>query len=140
MGEISTIINRGSEWHRWEPHIHAPGTILADRYPKDSWSRYLDALEAVSPALRVIGVTDYCITRSYERVKVEKDKGRLKQCDMLFPNIELRLNTGTVKGNFVNIQCSMGLDAKRSPQSRIGSYHWPTRVRKNGCRYDRRWG
>jgi hypothetical protein len=25
----------------------------------------------------IIGVTDYCITRSYERVKAEKDKGRL---------------------------------------------------------------
>jgi AAA domain, putative AbiEii toxin, Type IV TA system len=103
MGEMSASINRGSEWHRWEPHIHAPGTVLADRYQKDSWSSYLDTLEAVSPALRVIGVTDYCITRSYERVKAEKDKGRLKQCDLLFPNIELRLNTGTVKGNFVNI-------------------------------------
>jgi hypothetical protein len=103
MGTESVATNRGSEWHRWEPHIHAPGTVLADRYPKNSWSRYLDALEAVSPALRVIGVTDYCITRSYERVKAAKDKGRLEQCDLLFPNVELRLNTGTVKGNFVNI-------------------------------------
>jgi ABC-type lipoprotein export system ATPase subunit len=101
--EAKSGTNRGSEWHRWEPHIHAPGTVLADHYPKDGWSNYLDALEAVSPALRVIGVTDYCITRSYERVKAEKDKGRLKQCDLLFPNIELRLNTGTVRGNFVNI-------------------------------------
>jgi hypothetical protein len=94
---------RGSEWHRWEPHIHAPGTVLADQYPKDSLPQYLDALEAASPTLRAIGVTDYCITRSYERVKAAKDGGRLRQCDLLFPNIELRLNTGTVKGNFVNI-------------------------------------
>src|ERR1700722_15956666 len=103
MGAMSVSLNRGSEWHRWEPHIHAPGTILADRYQKDSWSSYLDAVEAVSPALRAIGVTDYCVTRSYERMKSEKDKGRLNGCDLLFPNIELRLNTGTVKGNFVNI-------------------------------------
>jgi len=103
MGRAPVTENRGSEWRRWEPHVHAPGTVLADHYPKDSWPQYLDALETVSPALQVIGVTDYCITRSYERVKAEKDKGRLKQCDLLFPNIELRLNTGTVKGNFVNI-------------------------------------
>lgn len=103
MGRAPVTENRGSEWRRWEPHIHAPGTVLADHYRKDSWPQYLDALEAVSPALQVIGVTDYCITRSYERVKAEKDKGRLKRCDLLFPNIELRLNTGTVKGNFVNI-------------------------------------
>jgi len=98
-----TLISRGSEWHRWEPHIHAPGTVLEDGYPTSGWEAYLEALETASPALRAIGVTDYCITRSYERVKEFKDSGRLKDCDLLFPNIELRLNTGTIKGNFVNI-------------------------------------
>lgn len=63
----------------------------------------MSALEAVSPAMRAIGITDYCIPRSYERLKAFKDQGRLKDCDLLFPNIELRLNTGTVKGNFVNV-------------------------------------
>ena len=96
--------SRGSLWRRWEPHIHAPGTVLSDQYPKENgWELYLHALETVSPPIRAIGVTDYCITRSYERMKVEKEKGRLHECDLLFPNIELRLNTGTVKGNFVNI-------------------------------------
>ena len=97
-------VSRGSEWHRWDPHIHAPGTLLEDRYPaSDGWESYLHALETVAPAIRAIGVTDYCITRSYERVKAAKDGGRLPGCELLFPNIELRLNTGTVKGNFVNI-------------------------------------
>ena len=101
---VPGFTNRGSEWHRWEPHIHAPGTVLEDQYPKvGGWELYLEALETAAPPLRALGVTDYCITRSYERVKAEKDKGRLKGCDLLFPNIELRLNTGTVKGNFVNI-------------------------------------
>lgn len=103
-GKDQNFTNRGSEWWRWEPHIHAPGTVREDNYPKTGgWELYLEALEAVSPPLRALGVTDYCITRSYELLKVEKDKGRLKECDLLFPNIELRLNTGTVKGNFVNI-------------------------------------
>ena len=94
--------NRGSVWRRWEPHIHTPGTVLADRFPTENgWELYLDALEAVSPRLQAIGVTDYCITRSYERMR--KEKGRLKECELLFPNIELRLKIGTVKGNFVNI-------------------------------------
>jgi hypothetical protein len=95
--------SRGSEWHRWEPHIHAPGTILEDQFPTESWDQYLTALETATPKLRAIGVTDYCLTRSYERVLLHKQKGRLPDCDLLFPNIELRLNTGTVKGNFVNI-------------------------------------
>lgn len=96
-------VSRGSEWHRWEPHIHAPGTVLEDRFPSDGWEQYLTALESSVPKLRAVGVTDYCVTRSYERVRAHKDSGRLPDCDLLFPNIELRLNTGTVKGNFVNI-------------------------------------
>jgi AAA domain, putative AbiEii toxin, Type IV TA system len=95
---------RGSEWHRWEPHIHAPGTVKEDNYTeKNARELYLRALEEATPPLRAIGITDYCITRSYERVKAEKDNGRLNGCNLLFPNIELRLNTGTVRGNFVNI-------------------------------------
>ena len=96
--------NRGSVWRRWEPHVHTPGTVLEDRFPKDKgWELYLDALEAVTPRLQAIGVTDYCITRSYERMREEKAKGRLKDCEVLFPNVELRLKIGTAKGNFVNI-------------------------------------
>ena len=55
-------MNRGAEWHRWEPHIHAPGTVLGDEY-QDRWDLYLDELEASSPPFRAIGVTDYCITQ-----------------------------------------------------------------------------
>ena len=103
--------SRGSMWRRWEPHIHAPGTVLADQYPKENgWDLYLNALEDVSPPIRAIGVTDYCVTRSYERMKEEKRMGRLQECDLLFPNIELRLNTGTVKGNFVNIHILVSPD------------------------------
>lgn len=96
-------MSRGSEWHRWEPHIHAPGTVLNNQYPVNGWGNYLAALEAASPSLRAIGITDYCLSRSYEQVFEHKKTGRLPDCDLLFPNIELRLNTGTVKGHFVNI-------------------------------------
>ena len=101
---MSKAGNRGSVWRRWEPHIHTPGTVLEDRFPKENgWELYLDALEAASPRIQAIGVTDYCITRSYERIREEKAKGRLKECEVLFPNVELRLKIGTLKGNFVNI-------------------------------------
>ena len=112
MGDdVPKVVGRGSEWNRWEPHIHSPGTVLEDRYPKaDGWEPYLAALETATPPMRAIGVTDYCITRSYERVKGEKDKGRLTGCNLLFPNIELRLNIGTVKGNFVNIHLLVSPD------------------------------
>src|SRR5688572_9129822 len=96
-------MNRGSEWHRWEPHIHTPGTVLEDLYPPNSWDAYLLALEEADPVLEAIGVTDYCITRSYERFRGHVQRtGRLAD-RLIFPNIELRLDIGTIDGHFVNI-------------------------------------
>jgi hypothetical protein len=25
-------MNRGSEWRRWEPHVHAPGTVMNNQF------------------------------------------------------------------------------------------------------------
>ena len=39
------MIDRGSEWKRWEPHIHAPGTVLNNQFGGDS--RFGVSLHAV---------------------------------------------------------------------------------------------
>lgn len=97
-------LNSGSRWYRWEPHVHAPGTVLNDQFKgADSWEGYLKALETATPAIRAIGVTDYYGTESYERVCEVKQQGRLSGCDLIFPNIEMRLGIGTVKGKWVNL-------------------------------------
>jgi len=58
------MLNRGSEWHRWEPHIHAPGTILNDLFgATDPWSAYLTTLESLTPKIEAIAVTDYYVHR-----------------------------------------------------------------------------
>ena len=81
-------LSSGSRWHRWDPHIHAPGTILNDQYTgEDAWERYLVALETATPAIRALGVTDYYSTGCYERVREAKSRGRLVGCDLIFPNI-----------------------------------------------------
>jgi ABC-type dipeptide/oligopeptide/nickel transport system ATPase component len=99
-----TRLNSGSLWHRWDPHIHAPGTILNDQFSGDrKWEDYLDALEAADPPIRALGITDYYSIATYEAVCASKAKGRLPHCQLIFPNIELRLAIGTVKGRWVNI-------------------------------------
>jgi ABC-type lipoprotein export system ATPase subunit len=101
---VNNTLSSGATWLRWEPHIHGPGTVLNDQFKgSDAFDRYLTDLDAVTPALRAIGITDYYSTEVYELVVEAKRNGKLPQCELLFPNIELRLDVGTVSGSFVNI-------------------------------------
>ena len=97
------MISRGSEWHRWEPHIHAPGTILNNQFgAADPWGAYLTALEKATPKIEAIAVTDYYVTDTYEEFLKYKATDRLPGVKLLFPNIELRLDVAA-KSGFVNI-------------------------------------
>lgn len=101
----------GALWHRWEPHIHAPGTKLNDLFSGDeTWERYLQALETASPTMRAIGITDYYSLDCYERLIAERAKGRLPDCALLFPNVEMRLGVGTVRNAFVNVHLLISPD------------------------------
>jgi len=57
-------------------------------------SRRIESLVPTVPAIRV---TDYYLLELYERVPREKDASRLSQCDLVFPNVEMRLTIGTVR-------------------------------------------
>ena len=97
------MISRGSEWHRWEPHIHAPGTILNNQFGvSDPWSSYLSTLECLTPKVEAVAVTDYYVTDLYEQILKHKAAGRLPEVSLIFPNIELRLDVAAKTG-FVNI-------------------------------------
>lgn len=79
----------GSRWHRWEPHIHTPGTVLNDQYKgPERWDTYVQQLERATPPIRALGITDYYSTECYERVLALKRAGKLQSCDLIFPNIE----------------------------------------------------
>lgn len=97
------MISRGSQWHRWEPHIHAPGTLLNNQFGSaNPWDAYLKTLEELTPTIRAIAVTDYYVTDTYEQLLEHKLAGRLPHVELLFPNIELRLDVAA-KSGFVNV-------------------------------------
>jgi hypothetical protein len=98
------MLNRGSEWRRWEPHIHAPGTAMNNQFSgPTAWQDYLAALEKATPVIEAIAVTDYYVTDTYEEVLRHKALGRLPRAALVFPNVELRLDVATAKGGFVNL-------------------------------------
>jgi len=97
------MINRGSQWRRWEPHIHAPGTILNNQFGGgDPWNEYLRTIENSTPKVNAIAVTDYYVTDTYVEVLRRKAAGRLPDVELIFPNVELRLDVAA-KSGFVNI-------------------------------------
>lgn len=98
------MLSRGSEWRRWEPHIHAPGTAMNNQFSgPTAWTDYLTALERAAPAIEAIAVTDYYVTDTYEEVLRHKAAGRLPATKLIFPNVELRLDVATARGGFVNL-------------------------------------
>ncbi|MBL8236495.1 MAG: AAA family ATPase [Bryobacterales bacterium] len=93
---------KGSLWHRWDPHLHAPGTLLNDQFSGD-WTKYLSMIENSDPPIRVLGVTDYFCIETYREVRRLREGGRLSQIELLFPNVEMRLDIKTAKTRPVNI-------------------------------------
>jgi len=92
---------RGSEWRRWDLHIHSPLSGLNNQYPKNSdgspdWNRFVDELEKIE-GVSVIGITDYFFMDGYKKVQEYKAQGKLNNFDLILPNIELRLDTFVVK-------------------------------------------
>src|SRR3972149_7049421 len=85
---------RGSEWRRWDLHVHSPLSILNNDFPhldngEPDWDAYIEKIEQSGVA--VVGVTDYFTIDGYKVLKSYQHKGRL-QGILLLPNIEFRLD------------------------------------------------
>jgi hypothetical protein len=97
---------KGSEWRRWDLHVHTPESLLGSAFPGVSWNDYVDALSAAAKeaSISVIGVTDYMSIDGYERLLSERaNHGRLSFVDLLVPNIEFRVMHQTDDGKALNL-------------------------------------
>lgn len=83
---------RGSEWRKWDLHVHTPSSLIHNYPGPDPWENFLHDLENLPPEYKVIGVNDYLFLDGYKRILVEKEKGRLTNIDLFLPVIELRLD------------------------------------------------
>jgi ABC-type lipoprotein export system ATPase subunit len=87
---------KGSEWRKWDLHVHTPASIVnhfSGSDLDDRWTRFIADLEALPSEFKVIGVNDYLFLDGYRRVRDAKDReGRLKNIDLILPVVELRLD------------------------------------------------
>ena len=100
--EIINPFESGSQWRRWNPHIHSPGTLLNDQFKSD-WDGYLKAIDDAAPAVEALGITDYLCLEGYKAVVEQHRAGKLPKVRFLFPNVELRLSIETEKRKGVNL-------------------------------------
>lgn len=96
----------GASWQRWDPHIHAPGTLKEDGFgdhtDEATWDDYFRRIDAARPRVAALGITDYFVPRGY-RLFRERVGGKLPADLFVFPNVELRLKTKTQSGSALNV-------------------------------------
>ena len=111
----SSFQNVGSEWRKWDLHVHTPFSYLNNQFGSD-FDDYVKKLfkKAIEKEIAVIGITDYFCIEGYKKIKTEylTNEEKLKELFSdeeiekiknitLFPNIEFRLDT-LVGSNRVN--------------------------------------
>ncbi len=85
---------RGSEWRRWDLHVHTPASIYHRYGPntEETWKAFLTDLEGLSSDFSVLGINDYFFLDGYERLIKEKTSNdRLNNIDLLLPVVEFRI-------------------------------------------------
>jgi hypothetical protein len=92
---------KGSEWRRWDLHLHSPYSYESTY---GDWASFVTALKAkaVDHDIEVVGINDYFTVDGYERllketdVEANEDRPRIRLSNdkylYIFPVVELRLD------------------------------------------------
>lgn len=114
---------RGSEWRKWDLHIHTKGTNKNDKFESGSFDEFCKIFfeKALEKNIQAIGITDYFSIDNYKRIKNfideidssnhfnEHEKYKIKEIFIL-PNVELRMLPATNSGGLINIHCLFNPD------------------------------
>ena len=116
-------MSRGSEWGRWDLHVHTKGTAKNDQFGNISFEDYCIQLfrKALEKNIKAIGVTDYFSVENYKKVKAFQDsistrtefddiQKKIISKIFLLPNIELRISPSTDKGSAINMHLLLNPD------------------------------
>lgn len=97
---MSIRFPRGSEWRKWDLHIHTPDSRLNQGFGGD-WTSYIDRLAKSDVA--VYGITNYfCFTEN----ELEKTRNGLKakgKEKTVLGNLEFRISQTNKDNDFINV-------------------------------------
>ncbi len=102
--------SKGSQWRRWDLHVHTPGTKKNDRFEgssiEEKWTNYINNINSYAGEISAIGITDYTCIENYFKFKELMADGTItKQIPLVIPNIELRILPATGSATPINIHC-----------------------------------
>lgn len=114
-----TRFSRGSEWRRWELHIHTPGTLKNDQFTGSSldekWNHYYSAISKYigdgsipEKNISVIAITDYLSIDNY--LKIKSDHILPNSVNLIIPNVELRISPVSSSETPINLHCIFSPD------------------------------
>jgi len=95
--------NSGSEWRKWNLHLHTPETKLNNQYSstneQDVWDLFCEKIE--NSDVSVFGITDYFSIDNYFTF-IEKFKTKYPSSKkVFFPNIEFRIESKNSKNEHI---------------------------------------
>lgn len=109
-------MSRGSEWGRWDLHVHTKSTAKNDQFGSISFEDYCIQLfkKALERDIKTIGITDYFSIENYKKVKkfqdeindqaqFNDDEKKLISKILILPNMELRISPSTGAGSLINL-------------------------------------
>ncbi len=92
---------KGSEWRKWDLHLHVPFTKLNNGYALanggDVWAEFCDKVERSD--VEVFGITDYFSVENYLEFKKKFQAKYPKSEKVFFPNVELRVDRSSNSHN-----------------------------------------
>lgn len=123
----------GSQWRRWDPHVHTPDTVLNNQF--GSWEQYLLEIERHDDIV-ALGVTDYMSITNYSKLRSFKNAGRIPNIALLICNIEFRIAPPTEKATAVNIHLLISPDDpehEREILNALARLDWKYNERRYSC-------
>ncbi|WP_042371596.1 TrlF family AAA-like ATPase [Bacteroides neonati] len=115
--------NKGSEWRKWDLHVHTKGTNKNDQFTSADFNSFCYTLfkKASENKIAVIGITDYFSIENYKNALNYKDNISIS-CGfseeeveeirnmLILPNVELRMLPVGDRGKLINIHCVFNPD------------------------------
>ena len=112
---------KGSNWNRWDLHIHSPKTNLNSKYNCDI-EQFCKTIK--EKELSVIGLTNYFILHEAEYAEVAE---KLGNDALVIPNIEFRTNDKNGDNEFINIHVLFNPETTKIKQIN----EWLSRIKLN---------